>query len=912
MPDWKPEIRRRLARLQLAPTRENAIVEELAQHLDESYAELLASGMSEADAYRQVRAELYDGGLLTHGWQRVERFTNPEPIVLGTNRRTNMIADLWQDLRFGARMLRRQPGFIATVLLTIALGIGATTTVFTFVDALLLRPLPVTKPEQLHALGAPGRDLNLNPTYFSYPFYRHLRESNPQFSGLIALMYAVNVNANFGSAETERVRAEVVSGNYFTVLGVPPATGRMLTPDDDVAPSAHPFVVLSHDYWLRRFAGAADVVGQKVLLNGHSFTVVGVAARGFFGTRVGVGPDLWATTMMSNEVAQMDPQQRNNNWLEVIARLAPDTNMQQASAAASLIRQQWQDTENAPQGQRQVVNYQFTPAGRGLSLLRGQYERPLTILMAAVGLLLLLACANVATLLVSRASARSREIAIRLAVGAGRGRLLRQLLTESLLLGLLGGALGWALAAYAGRFLLAFLPAQAQPWQFAPNLRVLLFTVFVSVLTGLVFGLTPALLATRPDLTVALKGESAVSKNGQRRFSLHDALTVVQVSLSLVLLIGAALVARTLANLQAVDLGYQRERIVLASLDLAKSGYAREQSVGFYQRLVTRMREQPGIEAAGLATHGALGSVLPVGTRFANSSMHAAGYEAKPNQDLTHYFNVVSPGYFDALNITMLRGRDFNAADTATGPKVVVINEATARFFFGNEDPIGRRLGNGQSGPTDLEIIGVVKNTKYLDMREDNRRIVYTPLAQSPRSLMTLFVRTAGQPTDAFTTIRNAVRDMDAQVPLFGLQTMDARVNEALRQEQLLASVSGYLGLLGLLLTAIGVYGVISYAVGQRTREIGIRLALGAQRGDVFRLILKRGLVLAFTGIALGLIAAFALTRVLSSLLYGVSATDPLTFAVVVLLLIVVALLACYLPARRAMKVDPMVALRSE
>jgi len=490
--------------------------------------------------------------------------------------------------------------------------------------------------------------------------------------------------------------------------------------------------------------------------------------------------------------------------------------------------------------------------------------------------------------------------------------LLRQLVTESLLIGLLGGALGWALVTYAGRFLLAFLPAQTQPWQFAPNLRVLLFGVGVSLLTGLVFGLTPALRATRPNLTTALKGDATASPAGHRKFSLHDSLTVAQVSLSLLLLIGAGLIARTLANLQAVDLGYQREHILLASLDLAKSGYTREQAADFYQRLVARVREQPGIEAAGLATHGALGSVLPVGTRFVSSSLHAAGYEPKPNEDLTHYFNTVSPGYFDALRIGLLRGRDFNAADTATSPKVVVINEATAHFFFGAEDPIGRRLERGQSGPTDLEIIGVVRNTKYLDMREDNRRIVYLPLAQSPPGLMTLFVRTAGQAPDAFAMIRSVTHDLDAQAPLFGLQTMDARVNEALRQEQLLASVSSYLGLLGLLLTAVGVYGVICYAVGQRTREIGIRLALGAQAGDVFWLIIKRGLTLTLSGIALGLIAAFALTRALASLLYGVSATDPGAFAGVALLLIVVALLACYLPARRAMKVDPLVSLRCD
>ena len=823
-----------------------------------------------------------------------------------------------QDVRYGLRTLRRNPGFTATALITLALGIGATTTVFTFADTLLLRPLPVTAPEQLHALGAPGRDLNLNPSYFSYPFYQHLRQASPQFSGLIASTFTVTANANYGAGDTERVRVELVSGNFFTVLGVPPAAGRVLTTDDDARPGGHPFAVLSHDYWQRRFASAGDVVGRAVSLNGHSFTVVGVAARGFFGTRVGSSPDLWATAAMAEEIAQLSTT-RNDNWLELLARLAPGADLQQASAAANLVHQQWQQwlaAEDAASGraapQRQPPNYQFVPAGRGLSLLRGQYERPLTILLAAVGLLLLLACANVATLLLARASARQREIAIRLAVGAGRGRLVRQLVTESLVIGLLGGALGWVLAAYAGRFLLAFLPSQAQPWQFAPNLRVLLFAVGVSLLTGLVFGLAPALLATRPDLNAILKGETAAPAARHRLFSAHDGLTVAQVALSLLLLIGAALMARTLANLRAVDLGYQREHILLASIDLDKSGYKREQSAVFYERLVARMRAQPGVEAAGWATHGALGSVLPVGWRFMNSAVRAAGYEPQPNEDLTHYFNTVSPGYFDALRIALLRGRDFDARDAAGSPKVVIINEATARYFFGAEDPVGRRLGRNQSGPTDLEIIGVVRNTKYLDMREENRRIIYQPLAQAPPARMTLFVRSAQNTAEVFNAIRREAHALDTAVPLFGLQTMGSRVNEALRQEQLLASVSSYLGVLGLLLTAVGVYGVISYAVGRRTREIGVRMALGAQARDVFKLIIRRGLTLALTGVALGLAAAFALTRALSSLLYGVSSTDSWIFAGVSLLLIGVALLACYLPARRAMKVDPLVALRRE
>ena len=555
---------------------------------------------------------------------------------------------LLQDVRYTCRFLVNEWTFAIPVLVTVALGTGATSAVFTLVDALLLRDLPVRSPEQLVSIGAPGGNADLNPSYFSHVFYEHLRDSNSVVGDLIATSTAVSsgVNLTDGST-TNRVRGELVSGNYFDVLGVRSAAGRLLTREDDRTPGVHPVLVLSHAFWQRRFAGSPDIVGRTLSVNGHPFTVVGVARQGFFGTRPGFGPDFWAPLMTVQAVTAggMAPRGRGNNYLELMSRLEPGSNVERVQAAATTIYRNWLDEGRVPNGNQgpSKATLQLMPARTGYSLLRGQYRQPLLILMAAVTLLLLIACANVATLLVARATARAKEIAIRIAIGASRARLVRQLITESLLIGVIGGACGWIVCVYLGRALLAFLPASAEAWQFSPDLEIVAFSGLVSMACGLLFGVAPVLQTARHDVVTALKSGAGRLHSAARLLDLRGILVVVQVALSILLIVGAGVFARTLQNLNAVDMGFDRTNILLVSVDPAKSGYTRERSVVFFDQLLQRLRAHDQVEAAGLASHGSLSGVLPVGTRFINNQMHAAGSVPSPGEDMTVYSNFVSP-----------------------------------------------------------------------------------------------------------------------------------------------------------------------------------------------------------------------------------------------------------------------------
>jgi len=818
------------------------------------------------------------------------------------------------DLRFAFRQMLKSPGFTAVALISLGLGIGCTVTVFTFVDAVLLRKLAVRSPEQIVAVGVQGRNLNLNPSYFSHPFYGHLRDSQPIFSELIASSVAVSSGVNWRNKDViERVRVEIVSGNYFEVLGVPAAVGRVLTRTDDQAPSAHAVVVLSHASWQRWFGGELEARGRPVSLNGHVFTIIGVAPEGFYGTRPGFGPDFWAPIMMVKELTGgISLDQRNQNYLEFMARLRPDVKLREAEAAFALAHQQWLDAEtgrgavNAPP--RENARFQLMPAPRGLSLLRGQYGQSLIILMAAVGLLFVISCTNVAILLLARASTRAKEFGIRLALGAGRGRVARQFIAENLLLSLLGGGIGLGISIFLGRSLVSFLPSTADARQFTPDAGVFLFASFISVLTGFVFGLAPALVFTKTELVRAIKGQ--IAQRSGRVPDTRSALSATQVALSVILMAGAGLFLRTLQNLKSVDLGFRRESLVLASLDPAKSGYEKNRVAVFWDELLERIRPQPGVQAISLASHGSLSGVLPVGTRFINMSMHAEVEAPRPVEDTTYYVNFVAPAYFETVGMRLLRGRDFNRHDQRDGASVAILNETAARAFFKGDDPIRKRIGQGQSGPTDIEIIGLVNDAKYLSVKEAALPIVY--LLATTDSPMTLHVRASTDAPMMISLIQREARALDPNIPLFNIQTMDARVDESLRQERLVLALASVLGVLGTLLAAIGLYGVLSYSVIRRTREIGIRMALGAQQSSVLFMALRRGMTVAGIGIAAGIIAAVGLTRLLRALLFGVSPTDTLTFAAVALLLAAVAFLACWLPARRAGRVDPMEALRYE
>ncbi len=822
---------------------------------------------------------------------------------------------LLQDRRYTCRFLAKEKTFAITVLVTVALSTGSTAAVFTLVDRLLLRALPVRAPEQLVSLGTPGRNVDLNPSYFSHAFYEHLRDSTSVFGNLIATSTAVSSGINLtDGSRTDRVRGELVSGNYFDVLGVGAATGRVLARQDDRTPGAHPVLVLSHAFWQRRFAGAPDIVGRTLSVNGHPFTVVGVAGSGFFGTRPGFGPDFWAPLMMVEAVSagSMAPRRRNDNYLELMSRLEPGSNVEQAQAAATTIYRNWLEEGRAPTANQSPskATLELTPARTGYSLLRGQYRQPLLILMAAVTLLLLIACANVATLLVARATARAREIAIRMAVGASRARLVRQLITESLLIGVIGGACGWIVCVYLGRALLTFLPASAEAWQFSPGLRIFAFSTLVSMACGVLFGAVPVLQTARHDVVTALKSGGGWLHGAWRLLDLRGILVVVQVALSILLIVGAGMFARTLQNLRAVDMGFDRTNILLVSVDPARSGYARPRTVVFFDQLLQRLRAHNEVEAAGLASHGSLSGVLPAGTRFINNHMHAAGSVPKPGEDMPVYSNFVSPRYFASAGIDFLRGRDFNEFDRPEDVPVAIVNEAASRLLFGQDDPIGRRFGQGRQGPAPVEVVGLVENAKYLNVKEAPLPTVYFPFrGQSP---MTLHARTTGDPRLVLPIVREEVRALDSAMPIFHVQTMEARVDDSLRQERLVATLSAVLSLLGTLVAAVGLYAVINFMVVQRTREIGIRIALGAEPRPVLLMILRRGLTLVAIGIALGLPFALGSFRLVASFLYLVSPGDPLIVIGAVILLALVGISASLVPAYKAAGTDPWVALRQE
>jgi predicted permease len=820
-----------------------------------------------------------------------------------------------RDLRQGIRLWWSCPGVSLVALCSLMISIGAATAVFTFFDVLLLRPLPVRAPEELYAVGpATPANLDLVPLYVSYPFYKQLRE-NPMFAQLIASSTALSSGVNLtADGSAERVRAELVSGNYFSVLGVSAAIGRVLSDDDDRVLGAHPLVVLSRAAWRRSFGARADVVGQTIQLNGHPYTIIGVMPEGFFGTRVGFTPDLWAPLSMTEQMSGGTTPSRQSNYIELNLRLSPDEMIVAREEALTSAFRRWTapNATSPARGSGALPALRLSLSSGGLSLLRAQYRQPLLILLGAVGVLLLIACANVGSLLLARGIARQREMAIRLSQGATPHRIVRQLFTECLLLALAGGGLGWCISLALGRTLLWFLPTTVSGWQFSPSLRAFFFTAAVVAFASVVLGLIPSRLVVRRDIYQSL-GRSTVDRLGSlRRIDGQSVLSIVQVALSLVLVVASLLFARSLHNLRSVETGFQRSNVLLAGLDPVKSGYTEERTRIFFDAFRRALAEQPGVRAVGLASYGSLSGVLAAGTRFTNTSMHAAGQDLQPADDATVWLNIVTPGYFDAVALPLRRGRDFRSDDTTERAGVAIISETAARYFFGAADPIGRRIGSGRTGSADTEIVGVVADAKYLDLREAPRRVVYRPHAQAFRSLMTLHLA-SDRPLEALLpVVLREAHALDPSIPVFQVQTMRGRMDDSLRQERLVAALAGGLSVFGALLAALGLYGVVNYAVARRTRELAVRLALGALPRDVFSAVLQRTLRLALVGIALGVPAALACTRLLGSFLFGVTGSDPLTLLLAAAGLALLALAAGYLPARRAVRVDPLTALRHE
>jgi predicted permease len=828
-----------------------------------------------------------------------------------------------QDLRFALRTLRKNPGFAAVTVLTLALGIGANTAIFSLLNAVLLRPLPVEKPEQLVLLGrgrAGGSSDDFAETeLYSYAFYGQVLQKNQVFSDLSAMLSLPLGMHGLVAARTdlELLHVQLVSGTYFRMLGVKPWLGRALTEAEDEPAGGHPVAMVSYSWWDQRFARDPAIVGKTVTFGSTVYTIVGVTPPGFFGTAVGQSPDVWIPLSMEKQISP-GWNGLDDKWFQslyILGRLKRGVTIGQARAQVNLLANRiWRDyagptlTKDQEEDLRHA-QIELTSIKHGLPHIRYRAETPLQILMAVVGLVLLIVCANLANLLLARATTREREIAVRMSLGAGRGRLVRQLLTESLVLALAGATLGMLFAAWAGKVLVTMVPHGDEPLllNVSSDGRVLGFTLLVSLATALLCGLAPALRATRVALGSSLK-EARGSVASTSRTRLARALIVSQVVLSLVLLIGAGLFLRTLVNLSNVDTGFNKENVLLFGIDPPAVGYKEDlRLVGLYQQIDQRVSTLPGVRADSI-------SFFTFDQGEWTDSVCVIGRTPTPQDDMMVTHNVVGPGYFATMGIPLLLGRAFGQRDTGASPKVAVINETFAKWYLPGGSPIGKHFGLGTDPKhsNDIEVVGVVKDAKYQNLGERPFPAAYYPYTQRVQYLNDFEVRFTGKPEVVIAEVRQAAAQIDHSLPVAYSGTLAEQVNRSLGNQSLIAQLSTFFGLLAALLACIGIYGLAAYAVTRRTNEIGIRMALGAEASGVLWMVMRESLTLAALGVAIGIPVSLAAARLIESVLYGLKATDPATIALAALVMIAVAALAAYLPARRASKVDPMVALRYE
>jgi predicted permease len=831
--------------------------------------------------------------------------------------------NVFQDLRYALRTMARSPLFTSVAILSLALGIGANTAIFTLMDQIMLRALPVKEPERLVMLWQRGahNGSNLGPRMHSYPIYQDFQQKAAPFSEVLCRrLVSASVSVN---NHTERVSAEMVSGNYFSMLGVKPALGRVFNSrDDDQVYQGHPVVVLDYDYWTNRFNRDRGVVGRKILVNNYPMTIVGVSAAGFAGLDPARAPQIRVPIQMK---PAMVPQwgwihmdDRRTRFVQVFARLKPGYTVESSRAPMQVLFtqiRQYEATLPAAKDWSAYSRDQFLRgtlhidrAEMGYSGVRNDFSTALVVLMCMVGLVLLIACANVANLLIARAFARQKEIAVRLSIGASRGQLIRQLLVESMALSAIGGAAGVAVAVAMTRGLLALAPTEGSPLliRAEPDARILLFTLALTILTGLIFGLVPALRASRPDPWVTLK-DTVGSVAGSGSLYLRKGLVVAQVTLSFLLLFGAGLFVRSLQNLKAADTGFHDiESLVTFQVAPALSGYDNPRAMNFYNDLLDGIRGLPGVRAAGLASVSLLS-----GDEW-DSTMSVEGHQAKDGEDMQAFMNSLSPGYFTAMGIPLVEGRDFERRDASEQARVAIVNRKFARHFFKDRSPIGRRVGwgGGPRAKLDIEIIGMVEDSLYEGPREGVRRQVFIPKWGNGGAAF--YVRASMPSAQAYQSLRGEVRRLDAAMPVYQMKTLAAQLDQTLMTERLIGMLSAGFGLLATLLALIGLYGVMAFVVARRTRELGVRMALGARPATVIWLVMREVVVLLAIGLAVGLPAALGLGRFVGAQLYGIQPNDPWIAGTTLVMLIAVASMAGMIPAHRASRIDPLLALRYE
>ena len=948
MRDWKQYVREHLPPLGLSGAREQEIVEEIAQQLDDAYSDAISRGLTREQAEAHAIAQIPDWNSLARDIRRAEQPVTekvssaiPESWRdamheknIRSRRGGNMFADIFQDLRYAFRVLSKTPGFTAVAVLTLALGIGANTALFSVVNAVLLRPLPVHSPQELVVLSNPtasGQMAGLQSderTFFTYHEFEGLRDNNQVFSGIFAFSSSQSV-APVSIAPSEPgslTQVEMVSGGYFGVLGAGAELGHTFSTEVDQGRNGFPQAVLSYAFWQQRMHGDPAVVGKKIRIRQTVFDVIGVMPPTFTGIVVGNAPDMWIPVTMRQAVlpgpdrlTQPPAQARRYMFFHIVGRLKPGVSLAQANTSLNVTFHNLLELDGSTiadsQRRTQLMNAHINlrDARHGLSSVRGEYQKPLFILMGLVGLLLLLACANVANLFLARASGRERELAVRVALGSNRGRLVRQLLTESVLLSAVGAAAGLLLAQWGDRLLLKLVSEGPTPIPLDTSLdaTVLAFTFGVMLFTGILFGLIPALRATRLDLNLVLRGAArniSGADRGAGRLPMGKILVGTQVAISLLLLITAGLFVRSLQKLTQVPLGYDPEHLLLIGMNPLSDGYQQASIPPLFDQLLAKIKTIPGVRSASLSENGLFSG------NDSGDDISIVGSTPRSGQDMNISLDEAGPGYFQTIGIPVLAGRDVESRDSA-GTHHMWLNQSMSKYFFGGASPLGQHIAVHYSfGDIEYDVVGVVGDAKYNDLRGETDRRGYFSYFDPPIALTdaTIEVRTAGDDAAVISAVRQAIHETNAGLATLQFQTIPALIDSYLVRDKLIARLSTFFGIVAMVLACIGLYGVLSYNVTRRTGEMGVRMALGAQRSGILQLVIRDALLVTAIGVLVGLGAALAATRVLSSMLFGLSPRDPVTMIASAVVLIAVATLAAFIPAWRASRVDPMTALRYE